>query len=375
MTYCGLVLSIILMTLVAILSYIATILTVKLQTTTHAESLNDLSHKLIGKGGSSFLSALTLVFTYSCCVAYLVIAGNNIGVYLSLAGEKYGNWMKKFGPRMLCMLIYSLILPVPLTIPRKMSFLSSFSTFSIVCLFCYGITMIIKCSAILSKDGVHPKANVFTADIHIFNALAIYSLMFALPALILPILKPTRPGLKPRFRIVGTAFFSCYLFVLLPGSLAYVTHGADTPELILDAFDDKDIIILIIRFAFFIVVTSSYPVVCLAIVSDLSAMVFKVYDTSLLTPKKRAITLVIANTPSVLIAMVCPQIKSVLQIGVALGGCMTNFFFPALLWIFNSGRKFYQGGQNIACSLLALFGLVSSVIATYMAVLDVIRGG
>lgn len=362
-SFCGLVMSVALMTLLAFLSYIATVMIVRLQFRTHTESLNDMAQKLLGKWGSRALSIITLLFTYSCCVAYLIIGGDNIKSWFSLIHIE--NWMKGT-KRMLVMFIYALILPVALTIPKKMDFLSMFSTFSIFCLIVFVVVLVWKCSVILGNTGISPTSITFKMNLHFFNALAIYSLMFALPAIVLPIVKHANPRISARYKIIGTSFFVCFLFVLIPGVVGYLTFGAKTDDIILNNFPNNDIIIQIVRISFFVVVTASYPVIALSISSDLSALIYKVFDPVTLPIKRRILILLITNIPPVFIAMVCPSIKPVLSIGGALGGCLTNYLFPSLLWIKNSSHnmKYYK---NILCVFLAAFGFISAAIATYQA--------
>ncbi|OHS99764.1 Transmembrane amino acid transporter protein [Tritrichomonas foetus] len=366
MNFTGLCCSVCLMTLTATLSYIATFMTVRLQFRTHAESLNDMAKKLLGKWGSGALSVLTLLFTYSCCVAYLIIGGDNINSWMRLL--KLDEWTKGWR-RSVVMLIYALAIPVAMTIPRKITFLSYMSTFSIFCLAFFVGVIVVLGSQKLVSEGINASVYAFHLNIKFFNALAIYALMFALPAIILPVIKNANPRISVRYRIIGTAFFSCYLFVLIPGVIGYLMFGADTKDIILNNFENDNILIQVVRCSFFIVVTASYPVISLSVAADLSANIFKVFDPAALTTKRRAIILICTNIPPVLIAMVCPSISPVLAIGGALGGCMTNFFFPALMWLFNSSHK-WTYPANIFCICLATFGLVSACIATYQAFAD-----
>ena len=363
MRYCGLYVSIGLMTTIAILSYVATIMTVKLQNSIKAESLHDLAVNILGNKGSMCLSVLTLLFTYSCCVAYLIIGGDNIKSWFSLLHHTEWNdgWRRK-----IVMLIYSIILPAALTIPKQMTFLSMFSTFSIFCLAVFVGVIVYKGIVLLPKQGISVEAKAYGLNFGFFNALAIYSLMFALPAIILPILKPTHPSLHRRFKIIGTAFSVCYLFVLIPGVIGYLIFGNTAADILLSSFDDKDILIQCIRIAFFIVVTASYPVIALSITADLSALFFHVNVPNNLPTKQRVIVLLVANIPPIIIAMVCPSISPVLAIGGALGGCLTNFFFPAIMWAkFSKKPRFHI--SNILCYFFAFFGLASAAIATYRA--------
>ncbi|KAK8891516.1 hypothetical protein M9Y10_028728 [Tritrichomonas musculus] len=364
MRFCGLVVSIFLMTFTAIMSYIATILTVRLQSLTKAESLHDLGSKLFGKPCTVILSILVLFFTYSCCVAYLIIGGNDIKSWLSLVHYDY--WMEGWR-RYIVMFLYSVLLPVVLTFPKRVSYLSVFSTFAIVSVFIFSVVLAYKGIIYFPKHGICETVVTARMDIHFFNAISVYSLMFALPAICLPLFKPVKPKLQYRYQIVGTSFFVCYLLVIVPGVVGYLMFGSQTSEIILDNFPDKDIIIQITRFGFFIVVTTSYPIISLTIQTQLSAIIYKVFDPATLNFKKRAIILLLANVPPVLIAMILPNIYPVISVGGSLGGCMTNFFFPAIFWIKKSPHRWYHW-TNLFCSFLAFFGFISAVIATYQGI-------
>ena len=364
MKYCGLVVSVVLMTLTAALSYIATVMVVRLQYLTHAENFNDLAVRLLGKWNASILNILVLLFTYSCLVAYLIVAGDNIKSWFTLMGIE--NWMNGWR-RMIVMLMYSLILPVPLTIPKNIGFFSIFSTFGNLACCLYLVVMIYEGFKILPEDGIHETVITGKLDIKLFNSISVYSLMFALPAICLPLLKNTNPRIQHRYRIVGCSFFTCYLFVIIPGVLGYLMFGSTTSDIVLNNFSNSDVIIQIVRSGFFLVVNASYPVVGLTVASSLSAIFFKVYEPSSLHWKRRVFILFCTNFPPILIAMVCPNIYPVVSIGGALGGCLTNFFYPALFWIKNSTKKLYHF-SNILCIIFAVFGFVCAAIATYQAV-------
>lgn len=365
MRFCGLTISVALMTFTAIMSYISTILTVRLQFLTKAESLHDLGSKLFGKWCTVILSILVLFFTYSCCVAYLIIGGNDIKSWLTFIHAEH--WMESWR-RLLVMFFYSIALPVILTFPKKVKFLSVFSTFAIVSVFVFGVALAFKGILYFPNNGICPTVITSRMNIYFFNAISVYSLMFALPAICLPLFKPVKPHVRYRYQIVGTSFFVCYILVIVPGVIGYLMFGENTNEIILDNFSDRDVIIQITRFGFFIVVTTSYPIISLTIQTQLSAIIYKISDPATLSFKKRAIILSLANVPPVLIAMILPNIYPVISVGGSLGGCMTNFFFPAIFWIKKSPHKIYHY-TNLFCIFLGLFGFVSAVVATYQAIL------
>lgn len=366
MTLCGLYVSVALMVLCAALSYAATILVIRLQNRTGAESINDLASKLLGPWGGNLLSGLTLCFTYSCQVAYLVIGSETVSSWLKLANldEWTTGWR-----RAIIVFAYSMALPIMLTIPRNMGFLDTASTAAIGCLVIFVIVMIVKGSIYLPKYGINPTVESYQFGLHLFNALAIYAMIFALPAIVLPLIKPFNPSLRKRYFLMGSAFMTCFTIILVPSIIGYLMFGASTQQIIFGSFDTNDIVIQVVRVTFFFVVNASFPVVGITVATDISDVVFHEHDPATLPWKKRAIALLIADGPPLLFAMILPEVRPVLEIGGAFGGCLTNFFFPALLWFKQSDKPTYHP-TNILCLFFVLFGVVSAAIATYQAVID-----
>ena len=369
MTLCGVYVSVFLMVLCASLSYAATILVIRLQNRTGAESINDLASKLLGKWGGNLLSGLTLCFTYSCQVAYLVIGSETVNSWLSLA--HLDEWEKGWR-RAIIVFCYSMALPILLTLPKNMKFLDTASTAAIFCLIFFVIVIVIKGGIHLHDNGICPSVESYQFGLNLFNALAIYAMIFALPAIILPLIKPFNPSLRKRYFLIGSAYMMCFTIILLPSIIGYLMFGAETKQILFGNFHDNDILIQIVRIMFFFVVNASFPVVGITVATDISDIIFHEHDPANLPWKKRFICLFIADAPPLLVAMILPEVRPALEIGGAFGGCLTNFFFPPMLWVKQSDQKIYHP-TNILCILFAAFGVISAAIATYQAVVDAIE--
>ncbi|OHT07886.1 Transmembrane amino acid transporter protein [Tritrichomonas foetus] len=366
MTLCGVYVSVGLMVICASLSYAATILVIRLQNRTGAESINDLAAKLLGRWGGNLLSGLTLCFTYSCQVAYLVIGSETVNSWLNIAHlyEWESGWR-----RAIIVFAYSMLLPIALTIPKNMGFLDTASTAAIGCLVVFVIVMIVKACQMLPSQGIEASVESYKFGLNIFNALAIYAMIFALPAIVLPLIKPFNPSLRKRYVLIGSAFMTCFTIILLPSILGYLMFGKGTEQIIFQNFSSSDIIIQIVRVTFFFVVNASFPVVGIAVATDISDLIYHEHDPANLPWGKRIICLLIADAPPLLIAMVLPKVRPALEIGGAFGGCLTNFFFPPMLWLKQSDKKLFHP-TNILCMLFVGFGVISAAIATYQAVID-----
>ena len=368
MTFCGLVPSVLLLLATACLSFVATIQITRLQNRFSATSINDLTEKLLGRTGGICLSILTLIFTYSLLVAYLVTAAETIESWF-----KIGNlpqWASGWR-RAIVIGVYTMILPIPLTCPRRMDFLNTASTFAIFCLFFYCVVMIVKGTMFFAHNPVDSTVETGVFNLGFFNAFSIDCLMFALPGIVLPLLIPYHPNLAKRYYLVSGAFVMCFILTIVPGTIGYLMFGAKTDQIIFHSFPDNDILMQLTRVAFFVVLNASYPVVGMTVIAELFGLVFKNEHPAAAPLKQRVVILALTNIPPALIAMVLPKVRPALAVGGALGGCLTNFFVPPVLWVKQSKEKWSH--WSIVLNLMFItFGVVCAGIATYEAVLDAI---
>ena len=375
MIFCGISVSVILLMLTAILSYIGTILILNLQYKVRAESINDMATKIVGRWGGQLFSAITLFFTFSNQISYLIIGQETICSWLKLG--HLDDWTTGWR-RSIVTLIYSLVLPVALTIPKQMEFIDTASMFAIVAQLTFVISMIYKGATYFGNPDGYPNEGIIAPscetavfNLNFFNAFSIYSTLFALPAVVLPQLEPFTPSLKARYRLLGVSFVLCYTIDIIPSVIGYLMFGEDTNQILYSSFPHNDVLMQVVRGGFFFVVNAAYPIVGLMVMTDVSAMIFNQHNPRDLTWNRRILCLLIANILPVLVAMIMPNVRPIFEIGGAFGGCLSNFFFPPLLYYKNLGKKWYKA-ESIGLILFALWGFVAMVIATAEAVIDAI---
>ena len=363
----GIVPSVIMIAIIAVLSHIATFLTIKLQRRCDASGFDDLAFKTYGKLGSIALSIMIMLFCISCCVAYLVIGTDSIVKFFDLGGIK----INKTWSRAITVLIFWAVLPGALTFPKDISFLQYFSFVNFGCVCFFVISMIVKAIIVLPKDGVHDGLNIASFGIGVFQAISIYGLAFALPVVVLPIIEPYNKDIHKRGVVSAWTNFLCFLLVVIPGIFGYLIQGEDAGSNILNSFDTKDVLITIVRAAFLIVVSCSYPCLSQSLIASWSSIIFKVNKPRELPTPKRITCVICSNIIPLVIAMFLPNAGPALSVGGAFGGCLADFFFPPAMWIKISKKPLYHW-QNILCMIFSLFGVVACVISTYLAVIDAI---
>ena len=222
------------------------------------------------------------------------------------------------------------------------------------------------------QDGFNETCEISKGGMGVFSTLSIYGLTFSLPVVSIPVIKNYDTDLKKR-KLVGLyTIIICFVIVAVTGFAGYSIFGENAKSNILDSFPPDDILMIIVRAAFFIVVTCAYPLLSQSVFGNWSALIFNVNNAASLPNGKRAVILIIGNLIPLLIAMFLPSIKPALSVSGSLGGCIVNFMYPGILYAKHSSEPL-TNWKNILAILLAVFGLVAGVISTYQAVVDAIK--
>ena len=366
-TFCGLIPSVSILTGSAILSFISASMIVKMHTVTGYNSMQSLTQAALGSVGKTIMNISIALFCYSCMTAYVVMGTEIIQSWASALGFD----LKTFWRRAATVVAYAFLLPIAMTIPRNVGFLGyiSFSCFIALVLFFGG--MCYKAVTILPKQGIDPTVETATMNLGVFNAFAVHVLSYSLSGIIIPVVKHMVPSLHKRFIACGISFFASYFIVVVPAVIGYLLFGADCQALILNNFDDSDPLFVIIRIACFIVLVSSYPVIGLSLLTMVSNLFYKSEDHQSLPWSKRSVCIAIENGFPLLVAIFLPNARPALAIGGALGGGVTNFVLPPLIYIKINRKKLNQPITWVMI-LFCAFGVIASGIATYEAVLDAI---
>jgi amino acid permease len=364
----GFVTSILLLLLMFGLSLASTWMILILSKQTNTKGFPELAAHLLGKIGSHSLSILTLIFLICAVVAYLILGGDMLSSWFSLAGIPMTGLLK----RALLVGIYSLCIPIALSIPRDISFLGYVSTATVISVLLFAGAMVYEAIVHVSEKGLKPTAKINKLDIDIFSAVAMFGLSFALPACVLPAIRAYNPTLRKRKIVTGLAMGLVLFLVIVSGVTGYMIFGEGADANVLNSFPDDDILIVVVRGGFFIVVSCAYPTVLQNIEAAWSNMIFGDDFPAGLPTKKRVVVLVVSNVIPLGIAMFVPKAKPVLEVGGGFGGCLVDFVFPGIFWIKNSGKP-WSYWKNVLALMLVIFGFAFGVVSTYLAIMGAIQ--
>lgn len=361
--------SLVILIIIAALSYYATYLVIVSQDISKADGFSDLAYRTYGKIGYIILDVLTLLFLVSASLAYIIIAGDIILSWFAFGGKD----LSALWPRAITILIYACCIPIALTIPRDISFLSYFSTATVTFILFYACVLVVKSCIFMKKNhGINHTCFATKFDITLFNTISICALTFALPCVCIPSLELFSRDVKKRSMVSMFTIFLCSMFVIFPSIFSYFQFGNQTQGNILNSFPNSDILMVVTRGVFFFVVSFAFPMISQSTMSVWSALIFKIDQQRKLPWKKRIVILLVTDGIPLVIAMFMKESKPILGIGGAIGGCLANFTFPALMYIKESKERWFHW-TNICAIAFAVFGIIAGVLSTYVAVLDAIR--
>lgn len=340
---------------------------VKLTQKIECSGFDELVLKVMGKWGSVTYSIIVIIFLFASMIAYLVIGGDMIISWLSFAGIDASS----FKYRIWIVLIYALIIPVVLMIPKNFFLIGIFSAASVFFIFFYIIATIIKTIQYLPKHGIAKTMVIAKFDQSIFSSIGVYALTFALPTVVIALLHPYSRDYKDRRNVVMACFIITGSLTVIPSILLYLIFGDDADGNILNSFPSNDVLFTIVRVGFFLIVSFSFPVLGKSVMCNWSQLIFHTNHANDLPKGKYVAVFIITTLVPIIIAMFLPQCKPAIAVGGALGGCLACYTFPALLWILSSGKK-WNDKSNIAYVIFAVFGIALATISTYQSIVDAI---
>ncbi|EAY17116.1 Transmembrane amino acid transporter protein [Trichomonas vaginalis G3] len=367
-TSCGVGSTIMLLILSAYLCFFGGVTLIGIQRETGSKGIAEMAYRVLGKWAQHTVSIFQLIFCLSCTVAYLIIGSNQVVSWLKLAKLNMdGLW--KWA---LVVIIYLCVLPGLMTFPRHMSCLSKFAIPSVLGVVLYFIAILIRASQALSKPDMPPDHTVgIDFGMGLFTAFGVHALTFSLQVVMMPIITPYNPSVRKRVRIIGYTFMSCFLIIVIPGLLGYLMYGQETASDVLSSFPDDDILMVFVRIGMFISVSASYPAIVVSMVASIGGMAWNENLPEEMPTKHRLILIPAINLVNLVIAIFLQDIKPILGVGGALGGCIVGFVFPSLCRLV---MKTYplKSWISILHMCFVGFGIIAAILCTYSSIKDAI---
>lgn len=365
---CGVGPTVILLLITCALCYVCGNVLINMQREYEVAGIDEIGYHVFGKAGEIIVSILCMVFSLSCTVAYLIIGATKVKDWIELSPLKIGDNVGKWA---LLAFIYGMVLPIALTIPRRVGFLSYFSTVTVISICFYAVALIVKSSLKLNTGSIDPSVIGYRFGTGVFTTFSVHALTFSVPIVMMPVLVPYNPSRIKRRFVTGLVFVVSFFIVTVPSMMVYLTEGDSLKSDVLSSFENDDGLIIAVQIAIFFVVSFSYPVVCQTLTGSLGQLFYNNGVPELLTLKQRLILIPAINAVNLIIAMFLQDIKPVLGIGGSIGGCLVVFTFPSVCRLKMTNRPLYDW-RNILHIIMAIFGIITCCLCTYYSILDAI---
>lgn len=363
----GLIPSIILLFFIATLSFLSTNMVIKLQLATKTSSYDELTYRILGQKGQNVVVVLSLIFLVSTLLCYLVLGCDMLISFFAAVHIDMSNIWRRAG----LILFYSLVLPLALSLPKSLKIVSYSSVVTIVGVLFFNVAVTVKGYKQFELAGISETMSLGKFHISFFSDFAIYALGFALPIVSCTIVNDYTHSVRKRTGIIAIGMTISFVLISIPAIISYMMFGNSVSVNILKNFGDNDTLFLLVRIAFFFIVTISYPCIAQNVMSCWSRILFHINDHTTLTLKQRIIALIATNSIPIIIALFVPVAKPILSIGGSVGGCTVNFVFPPTLYLIlfhtqPTSPKWYL------LILLILFGCITAVMSTYQSVYQLV---
>jgi amino acid permease len=365
--FIGILPSIALIVFMAFLNHWTSVMILKLAERYQVQSFNAIGAKILGRAGSWAITVTSLLLFNVILLGYIVIAVGTVISWFELAHVNVSDAPGKFPWKRFLMVGGYMVLPIALTLPRQ-SLVGTFAGIMNIALcsfFCVAlfIKMIIMVAA---KDPPMPKLCWGRMTYGLFSAISVHAGAFGLPVVVLSKLRDYTPNMKERSFISGLTMFICWIANIFAGIVGYVMYGDHCEAVILDSFNYHDPLMEIVRSSFFFVKTCAYPGIGQTMMDMWADILFGkgADDTG---PRQKAVLVLFTNIIPLFTAIFLPKAGPALAVAGAFGGCILDFFFPALMWLIDP--KIKRGvWENLGCVLIVVFGFACAIITTYQQV-------
>lgn len=224
---------------------------------------------------------------------------------------------------------------LPLSSLKSMAMFRFTGFAAFLCIMFVMISIIIGGARTIITEGANLTNNIVWADFSfnsIFNALPVVAFAYVFHASFFPIWDSMEDGSNKKITAATSLALGFVAIVYMAiGSFGYLSFGSHTDSNIMENYPASDILMVVAKVGYLLVVCAAYPINCFVLRSSLDKLIF---SSSQPAPWWRniLIALVLVSLSTVL-AIVLPTISLILGIVGSVPGSFLAFIFPALFYI------------------------------------------
>ncbi|KAF7659085.1 hypothetical protein LDENG_00003520 [Lucifuga dentata] len=202
------------------------------------------------------------IYTFGTCIAFLIVIGDQLErLIAAVAGDSEMASTHWYTDRKFTIAVTAVLVILPLSIPKEISFQKYASTLSVLGTWYVTIVIIVKYiwpDKKVSPGYIPSSAASWTA---VFNAMPTICFGFQCHVSCVPVFNSmSRKELKPWGVVVTLSMIICLFVYTGTGVCGFLTFGSTVSQDVLMSYPSKDIAVAIARAFIIICVVTSYPI-------------------------------------------------------------------------------------------------------------------
>ncbi|XP_027008018.1 putative sodium-coupled neutral amino acid transporter 7 [Tachysurus fulvidraco] len=311
------------------------------------------------------------VYTFGTCIAFLIIIGDQLDKLISAIAHDadsavVSHW---YTNRKFTITVTSVLIILPLSIPKEISFQKYASTFSVIGTWYVTVIIIIK---YIWPDqeispGIIPTSPIsWTA---VFNAMPTICFGFQCHVSSVPVFNSMRNAtLQPWGGVVTLGMIICLFVYTGTGVCGFLTFGSMVNQDVLLSYPSKDIAVAIARAFIIISVVTSYPILHFCGRAVLEGLWLRFNGTDVDTDvvrerRRRVLCTVIWFCLTLILALTIPDIGRVISLIGGLAACFI-FVFPGLCLI--EAKLSEHDVRSASWHALVLYGILMVTVGIFI---------
>ncbi|XP_056604731.1 sodium-coupled neutral amino acid transporter 7 [Triplophysa dalaica] len=329
--------------------------------TTYQEVIRAVCGKVLGV----ICELAIAVYTFGTCIAFLIIIGDQLDKLFG-AIDQEAHW---YTDRKFTITLTSLLIILPLSIPKEIGFQKYASTLSVIGTWYVTIIIIVKYFW-PDKDispGLIPVRPASWTDV--FNAMPTICFGFQCHVSSVPVFNSMKkPEIRPWWAVVTASVIICLFVYTGTGVCGFLSFGSTVSQDVLMSYPSNDVAVAIARAFIIICVVTSYPILhfCGRAVLEGLWLRFKGEEVETDVAKerrRRILQTIIWFCLTLILALFIPDIGRVISLIGGLAACFI-FVFPGLCLI--QAKLSEHDVRSASWHGMVAFGVVMVTIGAFI---------
>ncbi|MCJ8738046.1 hypothetical protein PDJAM_G00031170 [Pangasius djambal] len=311
------------------------------------------------------------VYTFGTCIAFLIIIGDQLDKLINAMAHESDSAVSShwYTDRKFTITVTSVLIILPLSIPKEIGFQKYASTFSVVGTWYVTAIIIIKYvwpDPEISPGIIPTSPASWTA---VFNAMPTICFGFQCHVSSVPVFNSMRNAtLRPWGGVVTLSMIICLVVYTGTGVCGFLSFGSTVSQDVLMSYPSKDIAVAIARAFIIISVVTSYPILHFCGRAVLEGLWLRFNGTDVDTDvvrerRRRVLYTLVWFCLTLILALTIPDIGRVISLIGGLAACFI-FVFPGLCLI--EAKISEHDARSASWHALVLYGILMVTVGIFI---------